>query len=366
MRVIPTLLSGIMHHNEHIARSIAKECVLRYDANPTPHLHHRLSVLALDREHGNGTREWLDDFLNGSSREDLGKAFWETIGPLKFLSVNEVCIEGEHALLKARGGRKLNKSLNYLSVQLRMPSLRMALHENPTEFLALTDVSRSVTPPRATIKSTLVKLGLGGHPTVAQSTSVPLKLARCCVYRCDHDSMDLPLARARGEVAKARKQAARAESTRPAPELSQDAFMEQAQSHVDILLRSAAWDHVRGLAEVGDYLSVPRSLEVRAFETLSHRLRPLGQPPEGEALGFEPDSALARGHDADAEPEPKECVYQMVRSRPGQHICVKPAPGVSRWLTVRVLSDRSAGLAAQLVWGRFTGGRGVVEAARLY
>ena len=129
--VIPTLCCGIMHPDEHIARAVAAQCVQQYDQNPDPAAHHRLSVRMLG---ASGTRYWINEFLEGNSRDDLGDAFWKTVAPLKFINVNERPVEAYHALLKSRGGRKLNKTLNYLSIKFRLPDIREALQDQASAF----------------------------------------------------------------------------------------------------------------------------------------------------------------------------------------------------------------------------------------
>ena len=91
------------------------------------------------------------------------------------------------------------------------------------------------------------------------------------------------------------------------------------------MVRNAAWDHVRDAFKSGTMLSLHKPAAIRSLASFSSRLQSFDEEEGVDVDGGFGDVLEQEDMDADV-------FFKIVRARPGQQICVKPAPGVSHWL----------------------------------
>ena len=327
--VIPMLCCGVMHPDEHVARCIAQECLKQYDSSLPGTAHHRLSENLLSP--AGVVRRDLEKFAQGHPRSSWSDATIKHVTPLKFISVNERPVEATHAVLKARGGRKLNKQMSYLSFQLRFPDVRQLVETDGRELRTFTQQLETL---QAQPSSIPVLLGLGDHPMLrANHSSQPA--VKKIVYHYDGESMlrDLDTYRKRLDQARAARKG-----------LVVAECMRDPEPLVDALLRRAAWRHIREVVPSGAYITLPAAPVALNLDSLASRLAPTRAGDAALALcGVRHASPMVIDSDEGGclqvlhEPDRIEArdvprVYKVVRSTPGRQICIKPVPGVSRWL----------------------------------
>ena len=349
-QTIPVLCCGMMHSNEQIARAIAAACIEQFDVLPQSGAHHKLSFELLSPE--SNVRDCIDAFIEGKPRRELGPAFHRKVGPLKFISVNERPVEALHSLLKSRGGRTMYKSLGYLSFKFRLPECHTLFQDDPQELVHIQRLVQSVQGKLALLPQ---RLGLASHPELQSGLPVTLKLVRRIVYRCDVDSMYANTKHIRCQLeAHSKQQKKVAKSVAPPALLDDSDLMGDAESVLDLLLRRAAWDHIRQTISAGVFLSLPAGDEVSHFESLALRLAAFGssglglkalplaassgeQHAEGnrEPMIFEAEdgSDLRRCNGCEVRSNP--CIvsyFKIIKATVDKQVCIQPAPGVSRWL----------------------------------
>ena len=356
--IIPVLLIGIMHPSETIARVICTMCCEQYDANPRKWLHKPKTVRALDPSHG--IRAELDKFRRGATRSSLSDEFWRCVGPGKFVKVNERPAEALHSVLKARGGRKISrKTLSYISSKYRLPEVQHRLEVHPTELGLLIEAVQELRGTGRGGRHLLEKLGLHKHPDAVQEGPLKTKIVKKIVYHCDLAAMYMDLREASKKVKEHKDDQKQYESMRD-PEPVHDE-MGDAEPFLDCLLKSAAWQHICDTVQPGTCISLPRTECRRNIESLLTRLAPhgTGQKALG-ALGSAPNS-IAEGGEGNVSPcfeieadAPTSCIsqdkqgaakadaeedasaprfFKIVKASPHRAVCLKPAPGVSRWLS---------------------------------
>jgi hypothetical protein len=233
-----------------------------------------------------------------------------------------------------------------------------AIHcQDPHTFKEL---KRCVSRVQSNVRDIPAMLGLGFHPLLsdrhpARAKGVTDKLIRRIVYHCDLNSMFMDLSNVQKTIEKSSASTRKWES--------QQAFQDEANAMrepdpvCDILLRRCAWEHVSSSFDNGTFFSMPISEDGLEFQDLSSRLASLSSQTDSShepaamnldasanlcefECDFDLSPTIARdvvvwspGEVHAEQPCPKQKFFKVLKAGAHKQVCVKPAPGVSRWLS---------------------------------